>query len=71
MSDINFEIDKYIESLEKCEYITEKEVKFLCDKAKEQLSSEDNVIYLDSPITVSNNIFNILKDLWRHSWTIS
>jgi len=71
MSDINFEIDKYIESLEKCEYITEKEVKFLCDKAKELLSSEDNVIYLDSPITVSNNIFNILKDLWRHSWTIS
>ena len=51
--EINNEIDKFIETLEKCEYISEKDVKFLCDKAKEQLSKEENVIYLEAPITVS------------------
>lgn len=52
--DFNGELDKYIEKLEKCEYISEREVKILCTKAKEILSKEENVIYLDSPITVSN-----------------
>lgn len=48
----NGEIDKYIEKLQKCEYIMEKEVKNLCDKAKEQIAKESNVIYLSTPITV-------------------
>jgi translation initiation factor 2 beta subunit (eIF-2beta)/eIF-5 len=50
---VNFEIEKYIETLKKCEYIQEKEVKFLCDKAKEILIKEENVVYLNSPITVN------------------
>jgi hypothetical protein len=52
--DNNFctEVDQYIEKLRKCEYILEKEVKKLCDKAKEILSKEDNVIRLTTPITV-------------------
>ena len=54
----NKDIEKYIERLEKCEYISEKEVKFLCEKAIEQLSKEENVIYLNAPITV-NKIFII------------
>ena len=45
------EIDKYTEKLLKCECITEKEVKILCEKAKELLVKEENVIFLDSPIT--------------------
>lgn len=49
---LNLEIEKYIETLKKCEYIMEKEVKFLCDKAKEILIKEENVVYLSSPITV-------------------
>ena len=48
----NFEIEKFIETLKKCEYITEIEVKFLCEKAKEILIKEENVVYLQSPITV-------------------
>jgi len=54
MEDDSFynEIDKYIEKLQKCEYIMEKEVKNLCEKAKEQISKEENVIYLNTPITV-------------------
>lgn len=47
------EVDKYIEKLYKCEYIMEKEVKLLCEKAKEILLKEDNVIYLSAPITVT------------------
>ena len=46
----------------------EKEVKILCDKAKEILNKEENVIYLNTPITV----YLFLKiDLWRYSWSIS
>jgi serine/threonine-protein phosphatase 4 catalytic subunit len=59
----NSEIDKYIETLEKCEYIKEKEVKLLCDKAKEQLSKEENVIYLDAPITVNKIFLNLFKKI--------
>jgi serine/threonine-protein phosphatase 4 catalytic subunit len=49
------EVDGYIERLKKCEYITEKEVKKLCEKAKELLTQDENVIYLSSPITVLIN----------------
>lgn len=64
----NSEVDKYIETLEKCEYIKEKEVKLLCDKAKEQLSKEENVIYLDAPITVSTlTSIKILKNVFFNS----
>jgi hypothetical protein len=55
------DLDKHISLLRKCEYIRdEKEVKKLCDKAKEILSQEGNVIYLNAPITVQKykNIFN-------------
>jgi ribosomal protein L17 len=50
----NSDIDRYIESLLKCEYITEEEVKHLCDKAKEILINMDNLIHLSTPITVRN-----------------
>jgi serine/threonine-protein phosphatase 4 catalytic subunit len=46
------EIDNYIEQLRKCEYISEESVKNLCNKAAEILAADDNVIYLNSPITV-------------------
>ena len=53
--DYNSELDKYIESLKKCEYIQDdKSVKKLCEKAKELLMKEENIIYLYSPITVRN-----------------
>jgi hypothetical protein len=49
-----YEVEKFIETLKKCEYIKEeKDVKKLCEKAKEILSKEENVIYLNSPITVN------------------
>jgi len=53
----NHEVERHIELLRKCEYIREeRDVKKLCDKAKEILSQEGNVIYLNAPITVTKNI---------------
>ncbi len=53
----NTELDKHIETLKKCEYISDQNaVKRLCDKAKELLSQEENVVYLDIPITVRKKI---------------
>jgi hypothetical protein len=58
----NAELDKHIETLKKCEYISDANaVKRLCDKAKEILSKQDNIIYLDAPITVRNKIITINK----------
>ena len=60
----NGELDKQIELLKNCEYIKDiNYVKQLCEKPKEILSQQENIIYLNAPITVSNfyhNIFNIL-----------
>jgi serine/threonine-protein phosphatase 4 catalytic subunit len=58
MDDYGFygEIDGYIEKLKKCEYLPEENVKLLCDKAAELLSQEENVLYLNSPITVIKDI---------------
>ena len=68
--DYNSELDKYIEHLKKCEYIQDdKAVKKLCEKAKELLTKEENIIYLYSPITVRNIIFLIIG-LWRYSRAI-
>ena len=49
----NSELDRYIEKLKKCEYIPdEKAVKRICEKCKELLSKERNVVSLSAPITV-------------------
>ena len=53
--DYNAELDKYIEQLKSCKYIQDdRAVKKLCEKANELLMKEENVIYLNAPITVSN-----------------
>jgi hypothetical protein len=48
-------------------------VKALCERAKEILLQEDNVVKVEAPITVSlfpsTFEFSYL-DLWRHSWTV-
>ena len=51
--DYNAELDKYIEQLKQCKYIQDdRAVKKLCEKAKELLTKEENIIYLNAPITV-------------------
>lgn len=46
------DLDRQIEQLKRCEYIKESEVKALCAKARELLSSEANVQRAEAPITV-------------------
>ena len=78
--DYNAELDKYIENLKKCEYIQDdRAVKTLCEKAIELLTREENIIYLNAPITVRkkyNMNYNkyififIFIDLRRYTWPI-
>ncbi len=39
----NLDIDNCIDSLYKCELLTERQIKVLCEKVKEVLSKESNV----------------------------
>lgn len=42
-------------------------MKILCNKAKDILNNEDNVIRVEAPVTVLK-LTNL--DLWRHSWIV-
>lgn len=70
----NHDVNQWIEQLKKCEYIKENEVKALCIRAKEILTEEHNVIVVESPVTVSFQIFRpsvySRLDLWRHPWSV-
>tara|TARA_B100000780_G_C20704706_1_gene280180 strand:+ start:140 stop:469 length:330 start_codon:yes stop_codon:yes gene_type:complete len=47
------DLDRQIESLRRCEYLKESEVKAICAKAREILVDESNVQRVDAPVTVS------------------
>lgn len=46
------ELDEAIEKLRRCELITEIEIKEVCLRAREVMIVEDNVVKVDSPVTV-------------------
>ena len=56
-------LDEQIERLRKCQYITEIEVKLLCEKAKELFIEESNVQTIDAPITICGDIHGQFDDL--------
>ena len=65
----NSNLDSQIEKLKKCQYISENEVKDLCDKAKELFIEESNVQCIDAPITICGDIhgqFDDLTELFRN-----
>ena len=56
-------LDEQIEQLRNCQFITEIEVKMLCEKAKELLQTENNVQYINSPLTICGDIHGQFADL--------
>jgi len=62
------DIDRQIEQLRRCEFISEAEVKALCQKAREILMEESNVQRVDAPVTICGDIhgqFYDLKELFK------
>jgi serine/threonine-protein phosphatase 4 catalytic subunit len=57
------DIDKWIETLRRCECIKESEVKSLCSKAREILIEEENVKKVDAPVTICGDIHGQFFDL--------
>lgn len=46
------DLDRWIETLKRCEPLKENEVKSLCEKAIEVLVEESNVQRVDAPVTI-------------------
>ncbi|KAK9897262.1 serine/threonine protein phosphatase [Cystobasidium minutum MCA 4210] len=57
------DLDRQIEQLRRCEYISEPQVKELCLKAREILIEEANVQAVDSPVTICGDIHGQFHDL--------
>ncbi|KAK2195276.1 bifunctional Serine-threonine-specific protein phosphatase-bis(5-nucleosyl)-tetraphosphatase/Calcineurin-like phosphoesterase domain [Babesia duncani] len=57
------DIDRDIEQLRCCEYLSEEEVRLLCSKAKEILIEESNIQFVDVPVTICGDIHGQFYDL--------
>jgi serine/threonine-protein phosphatase 2A catalytic subunit len=55
--------DGYIETLRKCEQLTEKQIRALCDKAREIFMKESNVQPVPCPVTVCGDVHGQFHDL--------
>jgi len=59
----NNQLDQWIETLFKCEFLPEDNIALLCDKAREILITESNVQPVKSPVTVCGDIHGQFHDL--------
>eukprot|EP01029_Cantina_marsupialis_P030205 TRINITY_DN805_c0_g6_i2.p1 TRINITY_DN805_c0_g6~~TRINITY_DN805_c0_g6_i2.p1 ORF type:complete len:242 (+),score=34.59 TRINITY_DN805_c0_g6_i2:46-771(+) len=56
-------LDKFIEVLSKGEYLSEKELRLVCEMCREILVEESNVQFVQSPVTVCGDIHGQLFDM--------
>ncbi|GBG29859.1 Serine/threonine-protein phosphatase 4 catalytic subunit [Hondaea fermentalgiana] len=64
----NSDLDRQIEKLQRCEYLTESEVKVLCSRAREILIDESNVQRVDAPVTICGDVhgqYYDVKEIFR------
>ena len=68
MKDLHNDVDRWIEQLMECQFLSEKDVILLCEKAREILIKESNVQPVKTPVTVCGDIhgqFHDLKELFQ------
>jgi serine/threonine-protein phosphatase 4 catalytic subunit len=57
------DLDRLINKLYNCKLLHEKEVKLICEKSREILTNEGNIIKVNSPVTVCGDIHGQFYDL--------
>jgi hypothetical protein len=67
----NNSLDEQIERLQQCQLLSENEVKDLCEKAKEILAEESDVLKVDAPVTVRCVALRSFVDLLSTSYSYS
>lgn len=50
------ELNRWISQLKRCEYLSETEVRVLCNQAREILVEEANIQRVEAPVTVSMTV---------------
>lgn len=57
------EVDKWIATLKKCEYLDERSVRILCNKVKELLFEESNIQETSAPTIICGDIHGQFYDV--------
>ena len=59
----SFDADKYLDKAKKGEILDEISIKLICSKVKELLNEEENVVKINSPVTIVGDVHGQFHDL--------